>query len=117
MEFIELHGIFNILAFISIVVALLQARKHRMKVHHILVSLTLVFMTFAVFFMLAISGGFKNSHCVIGFVIYLFALLVLISGFLFKGRKIKRNVHKTLGIVAAALLLAQIVWGIALSAL
>ncbi len=109
------HGLVNILGFIFMVVAVIFARRHSRKYHHLFLAISLIFLSFGVILMIYLLRGLWGFHCYFGLFVYVFSLFVLLSGKLFMGRKIKRSVHKAFGILVLVLLLIQCVLGIVLS--
>ncbi len=109
---IVLHLVANLLALFSVIMAVIFAKRHNLRRHHFFIFVTIVLMTFAVGFMLVLFRGLANVHCILGLAIYIYVSFTLLSGILFRRRKLSRNVHRIYGILAISLVAAQIFYGL-----
>lgn len=106
-----LHGLLNFSGFLLMLFAVVFARRHKMKLHHLFLFLSLLSITVSSAVFLIFVGGIINFHCVSGIVVYLLLIFAGISGFLFRSRKIKRQLHELFGVVGLTSFFLQVVYG------
>ncbi len=106
-----LHGLLNLTGFLFMVGAIFFARKHKRKLHHLFLLISFILLSSALILMLIYVGGILGLHCITGVVVFVLLLFVILSGFLFSSKKLKRRTHKVFGIIVGLLLLFQILYG------
>ena len=103
---------------VSLLLGSYSARKHKVKMHHRFQYAALALSTLAVSIMIYESKGLPTVHGKLGFSVYLFIIAAVISGRLFLrrtsllGKKIRRNEHKIIVILAVLLLAFMILNGL-----
>ncbi len=118
IETYEIHATLQVVSLISLLLGSYSARKHKTRLHHMFQYTALILSTLAVSIMIYESRGLPTLHGKLGFSVYLFITVTALSGRLFLkrtpllGRKIRRNEHRAIGILAVSLLFLMILYGL-----
>ncbi len=110
----QIHATVNSLALLFFLVGVYYARKHRLKLHHTAVYTGAGLLTLGVAYMLYTVGGVPSSHGRFGLFTYFIILTALATGFLFRGRRLRREHHRFATGLAIALLVVELIYGLSL---
>ncbi len=105
------HGLFNLLGFLFMLFAAFFAGRHKMKVHHLFLVLSFLFIITAFTIFLFYTGGVVDFHCITGIIVVIILIFIALSGFLFRLRRLKRKIHKVFGIAGLIFLFLQLIYG------
>ncbi|NJE85904.1 hypothetical protein E3E23_08725 [Thermococcus sp. CX2] len=107
MEPFQIHAIIQISALLSALIGIRYAKSHNLKMHHTFIYTTVILLTIGIGYMLYTTRAL-SPHGALGLFVYLYLLLTALSGRAFLARKITRNRHKRLAMIAVLLLTLQI---------
>ncbi|NJE07435.1 hypothetical protein E3E31_02610 [Thermococcus sp. M39] len=107
MEPFQIHAVIQILALMSFLTGIHYAKNHNLKMHHTFIYTAVILLTISIGYMLYIIRTL-SPHGVLGLFVYFYILLTIFSGRAFLTRKITRDQHKRLAMIAVLLLTLQI---------
>ncbi|ACJ16363.1 Protein of unknown function DUF420 [Thermococcus onnurineus NA1] len=112
MEHFRVHAIIQTLALLSFLIGIYYAKSHNLKMHHSFVYTAVGLLTVGISYMFYTIGWVPSTHSRLGLFVYVYVLLTVLSGRAFLGRKITREQHKFLAMIAVLLLMLQILFGL-----
>lgn len=113
VEAYQIHATLQVTALMLYLGGTYFARRHKLTLHHRFVYTSLAVNTLAVALMIAEAGGLPTLHGQLGFIVYLYMVITMLSGILFlKYRTLTRRHHKLISYTAIAGLSLMIVNGL-----
>ncbi|WP_048147828.1 hypothetical protein [Palaeococcus ferrophilus] len=114
MEPFQIHAVVQTTALLFFLLGIYYARRHKRRWHHFFIYSAVGLLTIGVAYMLYTVGGVPSLHGKFGLFVYFYVLLTALSGRAFLARKLRRNQHKVIAIVAILLLVLQVLYGLSL---
>lgn len=107
-----MHRVFNLMGFLFMLFAVFFVQRHKVKMHHLFLFLSLLSVVTAFTLFMVYSGGVVDFHCTTRIVVIITLFSVALSGCLFRSIRLKRQIHEVFGIAGLIPLFLQLVYGL-----